>query len=88
MPQGITDFSWLTDGYLKVCSRETKTISNTLPNLEILSIGKDTFRKTSLERPLISTADQPCASKFQGIDSWIHMSHLKKEPNSVHQLVT
>ena len=36
---------------------------------------------SSLERLLLGTSKQPCETKLSGIDSWIHMVHLKKSLN-------
>ena len=76
-----------------VCSRETRTLSITPCNLEISSIGKDTSRKTlqSLWKgPYQVLLTNPCVTKLQGVDSWIHVSRLKKTPSltgPAHHLV-
>ena len=67
-----------------VHSWETKALSITLCNLDILSIGKDTFRKALFRLDGKATIKyyepltNACAARLQGIDSWIHVTQLKK----------
>lgn len=67
------------------CHQETTTLS-IKPNLEILSVGKDTSRRT-LQRhwkgPHKELLTNPCTANLQGTDSWVHMTHLRK-----HQALT
>lgn len=43
----------------------------------------DGLSVTLLTRPCHVPLTNACASKLQGIDSWIHMIYLKKIPNSI-----
>ena len=40
-----------------------------------------------LERFLSGTANQPLCCQTPGIDSWIHMTHLKKAPNLIGPVI-
>lgn len=66
-----------------VYSQETETCSTITYILEILSIGKDIHKAALQPRwkgPYQVLLTNLCATKPNGIDSWIHVSHLKKAP--------
>ena len=68
-----------------VSSQDTKTLSITPFNLEVFSIGK-VPPKHSLQPPWKGSYQvlltNPWATKLQGTDSGIQMTHLKKAPNT------
>ena len=69
---------WLNNIFT-VCFREMKTLGST-----VLSIGKEPpkrFTETLRKSPYQVLLTNPCVAKPQKLDSWIHMTHLKKAPN-------
>lgn len=87
--QGLTastenNWAWYSNIFT-VCSKEMKTPNTTLYNMEPLFSGKATSKKipSTLTRkaPIRVLLTNSCAGKLQGVDSRIHVLHLKKAPN-------